>query len=250
MITAAVDQLYLQEGQDQAKAAVCVTLHNYERYLPGCLASVAAQTLPTLDLVVLDDCSEDASCGLARAWLEAHGHRFNRVELLRTRQNAGPVAAHNTAAMAAHSEYMLLLDADNELLPRALEDLLAALEDSGADFAFGLLERFGGRQAIMHNVLWGKELLARSNYWDTLALMRRESFEKAGGHDDLGESAWGDYVMWCEVAMRGGWGVHVPQFVGRYRVHDKSVSAKVDEDKIRRMHSKLNARFPEIFGTE
>lgn len=248
MQRAATERLFLKEGQDQAPAAVCVTLYNYERYLADCLASVAAQSLPTLDLVVVDDCSSDASCGLALAWLESRAGRFNRVELLRTRQNSGPMAAHNTAAMAAHCENLLLLDADNELFPRGLELLLSALEDSGADFAFGLLERFGAREALMHNVLWDKRLLARSNYWDTLALMRRESFEKVGGHDDLGKTAWGDYVMWCKLAERGGWGVHVPQFVGRYRVHDKSVSAGIDTEQEQHLLRQMATRHPEIFG--
>ncbi|MFH2127613.1 MAG: hypothetical protein ABIK12_13930, partial [Pseudomonadota bacterium] len=152
------------------------------------------------------------------------------------------------AAMAARCDNLLLLDADNELFPRGLELLLSALEGCGADFAFGLLERFGGQQALMHNVLWDQDLLGRSNHWDTLALIRRASLEKVGGHDDLGAFAWGDYALWCKLAKEGGWGVHVPQFVGRYRMHGKSVSAGMDAEKEQRLLHEMTARFPEIFG--
>ena len=248
METVAVERLFLQEGRGRARVTVGVTVYNYECYLAACLASVAAQSLPELDLVVVDDCSGDASRGMALAWLQTHAGRFNRVELLRTRQNSGVAAAHNAAATAARCDNVLLLDADNELLPRGLEVLLAALEGSGADFAFGLLERFGGEQKIMHNVLWDRELLGRSNYWDTLALIKRDALEKVGGFGGLEGLSWEDYAMWCRLAQEGNWGVHVAQFVGRYRVHPESICSKLDDEDVKRNLEVLGAHFPKIFG--
>ncbi|MCF8041449.1 MAG: glycosyltransferase family 2 protein [Desulfarculaceae bacterium] len=247
MESVAVERLFLQEGRARAKVAVGVTVYNYERYLAACLASVAAQTLPELDLVVLDDCSGDASCGLALAWLKTHAGRFNRVELLRTQQNSGVAAAHNATATAARCDNVLLLDADNELLPCGLEMLLSALEGSGADFAFGLLERFGEEAAVMHNVLWDPDLLGRCNYWDTLGLIRRDTLYKLGGFNDLEGLGWDDYVLWCKLAPGGGWGVHVAQFVGRYRVHPKSICSRLDDLEVQRHLDVLSAHFPEVF---
>ena len=77
--------------------SVVVTSFNYGRFVRQALESVAGQDYPNWECLVVDDCSRDDSCGLAQAWLQKYAGRFNRVELLRTRQNSGPVVAHNTA---------------------------------------------------------------------------------------------------------------------------------------------------------
>ena len=53
----------------EALVSVVVTLFNYGGYLPECLGSVAAQTHPRLELIVVDDASSDDSAALAQAWL-------------------------------------------------------------------------------------------------------------------------------------------------------------------------------------
>ncbi len=248
MVEIPVESLFCREGRGQARVTVGVTVYNYERYLTGCLASLAAQTFPEVDLVVVDDRSGDASPGLARAWLEAHAGRFNRVELLRHGYNAGVAAAHNTVVLAAHGEAVLMLDADNELLPRGLERLWSALEGSGADFAFGLVERFGEEQKVMHNVLWDPALLAQANYWDTMSLIRRSSLLAVGGFDDLDRLGWDDFGLWCKLALRGGWGVHVAQFVGRYRVHEQSSCGQQRQAQVQTYLAEMRRLYPGLFG--
>ena len=58
---------------------VVVPVYNYARYLVEALDSVAAQTVDRLDLIVVDDRSTDDSLEVARAWMDDHGRRFNRV---------------------------------------------------------------------------------------------------------------------------------------------------------------------------
>jgi GT2 family glycosyltransferase len=69
-------------------------------------------------VVVLDNASEDGSA-------EAVAAAFPRVELIRSPENLGFARANNVIAETATSEWLLLLNSDTEVLPGAIENLLA-----------------------------------------------------------------------------------------------------------------------------
>ena len=95
-----------------AEVTVCVSLFNYEMYIESCLDSIAAQTLDTLSLIVVDDASTDNGADRVTKWLEAHGSRFVRACLLRHPTNLGLAAARNTAITHSQTEFVFILDAD------------------------------------------------------------------------------------------------------------------------------------------
>ncbi|MBI3298067.1 MAG: glycosyltransferase family 2 protein [Elusimicrobia bacterium] len=197
---------------------VAVSLHDYERVIGPCLDSAAAQTLGPLDLVVVDDASRDGSLAAARRWLKRRGRRFARWTLLSHAANAGLSAARNTAFAAARTPAVLVLDADNLLLPRCAGRLWSALRRTGADAAYPLLERFGEEQGLMNLEGWDPAALRRENTTDALALVRRSSWRRLGGYRSF-EAGWEDYDFWLRLAASGGRAVQVPELLARYRVH-------------------------------
>src|SRR5687767_4493713 len=82
--------------------------------LNGTLATVATQTCSDYEVIVVDDGSPLVVQGLPR------GTRIIRQE------NAGPAAARNTGIAESRGDYLVFLDADDHLLPPALEAGLAA----------------------------------------------------------------------------------------------------------------------------
>lgn len=82
---------------------VAVSLFNYERFISECLDSIAEQTYPDIELIIVDDCStEDRSVPVTLEWIEAHDERFDRVLFLRHSVNYGLAAARNTEIGRAH----------------------------------------------------------------------------------------------------------------------------------------------------
>jgi hypothetical protein len=67
---------------------------------------------------------------------------------------------------------VFVLDADNEIYPRAVERLLSACLNAKADAAYSQLEFFGDRSDIGHAYCWDPERLAHGNYIDAMALIR------------------------------------------------------------------------------
>ena len=115
-----------------------VTAYNIEEYLPDCLQSIAEQSYPHLDVLVVDDGSTDRSAEIARE-LAAGDERFRVL----TQANAGLGEARNAGAAATSGEFLMFVDGDDILPHRALEKLIGALRASGSDFATGNVLRFG-----------------------------------------------------------------------------------------------------------
>ena len=105
--------------------ALVIPNHNGARWLPGVLASVAAQTVAPAELLVVDDGSTDGSAQLAA--------RYDGVRVLALDGNGGFARAVNAGVAAVAAEAVALVNTDVELAPDWLALAVAALEqDPGA----------------------------------------------------------------------------------------------------------------------
>jgi GT2 family glycosyltransferase len=108
-----------------ARVAVVIPNWNGRRWLPDCLASVAAQTVPTAETIVVDNGSTDGSLEHLR---ESRG-----VRVLELGRNTGFAFAANRGVEAAESDLVALVNTDVVLAPDWIERMVAALEaDPGA----------------------------------------------------------------------------------------------------------------------
>ncbi|MEU0136183.1 CDP-glycerol glycerophosphotransferase family protein [Streptomyces sp. NPDC006296] len=116
------------------RLTVVVPLYNVEEYLGACLESLAAQTMPDLEVVMVDDGSTDGSADVAMEF----SRRDPRFRLIRQR-NGGLGAARNAGAAQAHPDagYLAFVDSDDLVPPDAFARMLGELDASGSDFATG-----------------------------------------------------------------------------------------------------------------
>lgn len=92
--------------------SVVIPVFNGERFLARAIESVAAQTLPPDEIIIVDDGSTDAGPAIAGS--------LPGVRLIR-QPNAGGAAARNTGIGAARSDLVAFLDQDDLWAPRKLE---------------------------------------------------------------------------------------------------------------------------------
>lgn len=205
-----------------ALVSVLVTLYNYQGLIGGCLDTVAAQTHPRLELVVVDDASTDRSAEAAEAWLVEHAARFERVLLVQHEENQGLPQARNTGFEHARAGQVFVLDADNGLHPRAIARLLETMEDGGYAVAFSQVEQFGAATRLGFADVWRRELFKPANYVDAMALVSKAAWAQVGGYSQL-DLGWEDFDLWCKFIERGLEGVFVPEILCRYRIHAESM---------------------------
>lgn len=103
--------------------SVIIPVYNTARWLPACLASVLGQTLSSLEVLCIDDCSTDDSAAVVARYAE----RDPRVVLVRLPSRVSTGAVRNVGLDRARGRFVAFLDSD-DLYPN--RDVLMKLKQS------------------------------------------------------------------------------------------------------------------------
>ena len=179
--------------------SVVVPFHEVAVRLPQCLDSLAAQTYPNVEVVLVDDGASQVSVDVAQAFVRRHAN----ARLVRQRR-AGVGAARNAGVAAARGAYLAFCDSDDTVLSDTYARLVGALEASGSDIAIGSVTmQTQGRHVsppwarrsnpnrllgttlvkspyVMANTFIGARAFRRT-FWDRAGLR----FDTAGDHSDI-----------------------------------------------------------------
>jgi len=238
------------EAPTTGTVAVCISLHNYANRICAALDSVRQQHQPNIELIVVDDASEDDGVERVLAWLRSHGGSFRRALLVRHQRNGGLAAARNTAFSLAQAPWCFVLDADNRLEPEALSASLAVARHGGSDLAVvhGLLpiwdEGLGSTAGLLGGGRpWQLEALRPANQIDAMALIRRQAWQQVGGYTHI-PGGWEDYDFWCCLIDAGFRGELCPRVLATYVRHGDSMIHRTTDLQLRPISRLLQARHP------
>ena len=242
----------VQQRQPKAcRLAVCISLYNYGPRIIQALNSVLAQHDPSgLELIVVDDSSNDDGATVVQDWMQKHHSRFARCLLLQHVSNGGLASARNTAFMAAESAWCFVLDADNTLDPLATSQCGVVAE--GADARCAVVHSLirvqpepgcDDPRSLVSNLPWQREVFRRGNYIDAMALVRREAWQAIGGYTHI-PGGWEDFDFWCSLIDAGWHGVLCPQVLATYTSHNSSMRTESTTSQERRLSRLLQARHP------
>jgi glycosyltransferase involved in cell wall biosynthesis len=215
---------------------VIVPCYRYGHFLRECVESVLKQSFRNVRVLILDDASPDntAEVGAELA------REDSRVTLVRHNVNKGHIATYNEGIDWVSAHYMLLLSADDYLLPGAL-DRAAALLDSHPDvgFVFGRAVELGssgtntqtgsiaGYEAESSaRVLTGIQFIELSGPHNIVptptAVVRTTLQKRLGGYCiDLPHA--GDMEMWLRLAANASVGI-LDAHLAVYRRHADNMS--------------------------
>ena len=194
-----------------------ITFYNLGRYLPACLASLRAQTVPC-EVIVVDDGSSPEEAAV----LDAEAARDPGLRVIR-QANQGVVAARNAGIKAAGHPLVLIVDADNLLRPRMVERLREALrlrpDAAWANPAFRSFRDGTDETAFVYGSAEfpGELLLLRNVVGDVCALHRRAALEQVGGFSVEGSAMLEDWALWLRETSAGLAGVALPEELFDYR---------------------------------
>lgn len=125
--------------------SVVMPAYNYGNYLRRAADSVLSQLRPDCELVVIDDGSTDDTAKVLEEIQASNPARFFWMR----QDNAGAAAARNAGVRLSRGVYLLFLDADDELVPGALDAVCARIRESPrASVLLGgrLMHRADGRE--------------------------------------------------------------------------------------------------------
>ena len=189
--------------------SVIVPVYNGEKFLGEALDSVFAQDYEPIEVIVVDDGSQDASGDVARA----HPVRYLR------RRHRGVAAARNAGVDVARGELVSFNDADDVWIAgrlRAQVDYLGS--HPRIDLVLGRMEVFVEPHTELPGWVPRRWLSAPQNGLLQTMLARRAVFGRVGRFDSSFST--GEDTDWLARAFDAGIGVApLSDVVVRYRMH-------------------------------
>jgi glycosyltransferase involved in cell wall biosynthesis len=135
---------------DEPVATVVIPVYNTSQYLQECLESVRQQTLKNIEIICIDDASNDNSLSL----LETAAAKDSRIKVFTLQTNAGLSFVRNVGLSAARGRYVYFLDSDDVLIDTALEWLCSFADHYELDEVFFAMRDFedceeGGKRRFL-----------------------------------------------------------------------------------------------------
>jgi glycosyltransferase involved in cell wall biosynthesis len=213
--------------------SVIIPCYNGAAFLRETVDSALRQTIPPLDVIVVDDGSTDDSAAIA----ESYGPL---VRVIRQR-NQGESVARNVGIAAARGDYLMFLDADDLLAPDALQKLAIAIRDVPQGVALMGFATFESDPSIPLTVstpTWSgffPGIIQTNPGFPHCWLTSKAMVLRAGGFTTTMQNS-EDWEFCAKLALAGG--VLIPlNYVGAYyRRHAKSQSSVMSKVNRARGH--------------
>ena len=113
---------------ESVKVSIVIPIYNVERYLERCLDSIATQSYPDLEVIMVDDGSTDGSAEIARRYEQKYAH-FRLIQ----QENRFQGGARNTGIAAATGDYIAMPDSDDWVHPDYVRRLVETAIKYDAD---------------------------------------------------------------------------------------------------------------------
>ena len=163
---------------------VYITNFNYANYIKESFESVKNQTYSNIEVLIIDDGSTDTSLDIIKD-IEKKNSEVKTI----FQQNKGLNKTNNVALEASNGDYIMRLDADDILLPEAVETLVKELDnndDVGLVFPdYFLMDEKGNKYSVhkRYNFDTDVTLFDRPAH-GACTMIRTECLRAVGGYDE------------------------------------------------------------------
>lgn len=218
--------------------SIAVIAYNSSDTISETLESAFAQTYVNVELIVSDDGSKDNTLKIVRMWMNAHKNRFSRVAIIASKSNRGTSVNYNRAVDACKGEWVFCVDADDLLLPNAIDTYLSFIEKNpSSHFIFGKVIPFGtykvSKDFLKQYVDYSFFNLSAKAQYDYLICQRNclcsasfifhlPMYKKLGIKHDERIPIIEDWPKWINITKAGTHLDFMDDDVVKYRIHASS----------------------------
>lgn len=223
---------------EKPKVSVMMACFNAEMYIREAIESILNQTFEDIELIIVDDGSDDGSYQICENYQTAD----RRVKLFKNDKNYGIVYTRNRMLDLANGEYLAVMDADDISLPDRLEKQVTYLDEyklvggvsSGCYFINEKSEIVSemvqpGRTPIEVKA-W---LLFDNVILNSSSMFRKEVIKKHQLKYRDGQIIMQDYGLWTKFVLYSNWVVLEDKLI-KYRELPQSISHNMNDEKKKR----------------
>jgi glycosyltransferase involved in cell wall biosynthesis/peptidoglycan/xylan/chitin deacetylase (PgdA/CDA1 family) len=225
--------------------SVIVTSFNYGQYVGDALESILAQSVPASEVIVIDDGSTDDTAARVRSYPDLQ-------YVYQT--NAGVSAARNRGIAKSTGDFLVFLDADDLLLPRAIECNLRTFRENpavgmvaghyryiNADKTVQFRQPFHGVTSDFYRHLLIDNFIGMHG----AVMYKRAAISDVGGFDEALRRC-EDYDVYLKVAKSHGLACH-DEIVAEYRRHGNGLSNE-PVPMLAMSHQVLSRQYPHVLA--
>lgn len=143
-----------------ARVSVIIPVYNCQEYIRNCLESVLRQTYENIEIIVIDDGSQDDSSEIIDRVLEG-----KREAKIFHQKNQGVSVARNCGLKHATGKYITFLDGDDYLGNRYIEDLVIAAEEKKSELVICGYQKVDPAGNILEKVIPGSYIPYEHEEW-------------------------------------------------------------------------------------
>lgn len=252
-------------NKKQARVGIITPAYNAKAFIDETIASVDAQTFTGWKHVVVNDGSTDHTAAI----LDTYVNKDPRRQIVHQTNQGHAVTRNRTAELLAESvDYLLFLDADDTLVPHALDTAVSYLDQrpevAAVHWRFDVIDEEGDALPTHFKNTWHRRhvptrfgvrtlpdeaaetplsaVLTHCGMIPSCILIRQSAFANTTGFNESSLLAPGlsDVDLFIQLALEAS--IHrVPGALSQYRVHDSQVTA--DIQKMDRQYEKLLRRW-------
>jgi GT2 family glycosyltransferase len=210
---------------DVPLVSVVMPVYGVEKYVGAAIHSVLTQTLPSFELIVVDDRTPDDSMAVVRSFDD------HRIRIIRHRHNLGLAAARNTGIANARGQFIALLDSDDVSPPLRLATQVAALQADTTLLGCGGRMQYMNPEGLLYGPVHQSEadpariaptLLFRNAFFVSSMMFRRRVFETLRYRTDFPMAE--DFELMVRASRIGALR-NLPDLLLHYRVHASSLTS-------------------------
>ncbi|WP_367756333.1 glycosyltransferase family 2 protein [Flavobacterium sp. WC2430] len=212
----------------QPLVSILIPTFNSEKFISESIRSVQNQTYTNWEIILVDDCSTDATLCL----VEELAIKDNRIQYSRLEKNSGTGVARNSALALAKGQYIAFLDADDLWKPEKLKKQIDFLINKNLPFTFSFydcIDEAGNplNKRVEAPVHLSYRELFFCNYVGNLTAIYDVNFFGKIPISSIRKRQ--DWMLWLTVLKKIKIAHVVPESLAYYRVRNDSIStSKLD----------------------
>ena len=204
------------------KVSVIIPTHNSSKYIKECILSVVNQTYNNLEIIIIDDKSNDNTLDIIKSIKD------KRIEIIELEENVYTGIARNKGIDSSTGEYICFLDSDDYILPDKIEKQVKYMEDNNYDFTYTnfiyLKENDKKHYAKLPKKLDYKHALKNTAILTSTVMLNMKKLAKEDIYmPNLKRGQ--DTACWWKILKKGYIAYNIPEYLTYYRVHSKSLSS-------------------------
>ena len=204
--------------------SIITPTYNCAQYIARTIDSVLAQTYQNWEMIIVDDCSQDNTEDIVRAYMQ----KDHRIQYHLLEKNSGAAVARTTAMALANGAYMAFLDSDDIWTPDKLERQINWMQENGYAFSCTAYEQIDENDKSLNRII---KTIKKTDYNRLLldcpvgnsSVMY--DVTKMGKFEVPNIRKRNDDALWLQMLKKEQYIWGMPEVLMKYRIRQNSISS-------------------------